>query len=90
MARVISMREYLERKDYRERRNPGLAQLSRLERTVQRLESSLRGAPGGLAPAVERELLWIVRAMSAGRTSEAADRAERLAGLLGHPAAARS
>lgn len=84
MARVISMQEY------RERRNPGLAQLSRLERTVRRLESSVRRAPGGLAPAVERELLWIVRAMSAGRTREAADRAERLAGLLGHPAVARS
>lgn len=76
--------------EYRERRNPGLAQLSRLERTVGRLESSVRRAPGGLAPAVERELLWIVRAMTAGRTGEAADRAERLAGLLGHPAVART
>ena len=84
MARVISMQEY------RERRSPGLAQLSRLERTVGRLESSVRHAPGGLAPAVERELLWIVQAVSAGRTREAADRAERLAGLLGHPAVART
>jgi hypothetical protein len=84
MAAVVSIQEY------RERRNPGLAQLSRLERTVGRLESSIRRAPGRLAPAVERELVSIVRAMSAGRTGEAADRAERLAGLLGHPAVARS
>jgi hypothetical protein len=84
MARIVSMQEF------RERRNPGLAQISRLERTVGRLESSVRSAPGRLAPAVERELLSIVRAVSAGRTREAADRAERLAGLLGHPAVARS
>jgi hypothetical protein len=84
MARVVSIQEF------RERRNPGLAQLSRLERTVGRLESSIRAKAGHLPPAVEHELLSIVRAVSTGRTSEAADRAERLAGLLGHPAAARS
>ncbi|HET9671264.1 MAG TPA: hypothetical protein VFQ40_00275 [Actinomycetota bacterium] len=82
MARVVSIQEY------RERRNPGLAQLSRLERTVGRLEDRIRHTPGRLSPAVERELLSIVRDVSAGRTRQAADRAERLAGLLGHPAAA--
>lgn len=82
MARIVSI------DDYRERRRPGLAQLSRLERTVGRLEATVRRAPSRLSPAVERELLSIVRAVSAGRTREAADRAERLAGLLGHPAAA--
>lgn len=84
MARIVSIDEY------RERRHHGLAQLSRLERVVGRLESSIRKTPGRLSPAVERELLSIVRAVSAGRTGEAADRAERLAGLLGHPAAAGS
>jgi hypothetical protein len=65
----------------------GPTALARLERSIQRLEASVRRTPGRLSPSVERELLMIVRAVSGGRTREAADRAERLAGLLGHPAA---
>jgi hypothetical protein len=65
----------------------GPTALARLERSIQRLETSVRRTPGRLSPSVERELLKIVRAVSGGRTREAADRAERLAGLLGHPAA---
>jgi hypothetical protein len=65
----------------------GLTALTRLERSIQRLEAAVRRTPGRLSPSVERELLKIVRAVSGGRTREAADRAERLAGLLGHPAA---
>jgi hypothetical protein len=83
MGQVVSLEQH------RMRRHPGMAQLSRLERSVGRLEASVRGTAGRITPAVERELLKIVRAVSAGRTTEAADRAERLAGLLGHPAAVR-
>jgi hypothetical protein len=84
MGRVVSLEEH------RMRRHPALAQLSRLERSVGRLEASVQGPAGRITPVVEQELVRIVRAVSAGRTAEAADRAERLAGLLGHPAAARS
>jgi hypothetical protein len=84
MGQVVSLEHH------RMRKHPGLAQLSRLERSVGRLEASVRGTARGVTPAVEQELIRIVRAVSAGRTAEAADRAERLAGLLGHPAAARS
>ena len=40
-----------------------------------------------LSPTIQRELVAIARAVSAGRPARAAERAERLAGILEHPAA---
>ena len=80
MGTVISLQ------DYRERRNPAAAVVRRLDAAVQRLDPLVR-ARGTLTPTIERELLAIARAVSAGDPLRAADRAERLAGLLEHPAA---
>ena len=76
--------------EYRDRRNPELTVLQRLDRAVERLDSIVRRRPGRMAPTVERELLLIARAVSSGMPLEAADRAERLADLLEHPAASGS
>jgi hypothetical protein len=76
--------------EYRTRKAPGLAALSRLERSIGRLETTVRTGAGRMAPTVERELLRIVRAVSSGHAQEAATRAERLAGLLEHPATSRT
>jgi hypothetical protein len=81
MGQLVSLEEY------RSRKIPGLAALSRLERSIGRLETSVRRTAGRMGPTVERELLQIVRAVSSGHAQEAASRAERLAGLLEHPAA---
>jgi len=76
--------------EYRDRRHPELTVLQRLDRAVQRLDSIVTRRPGRMAPTVERELLLIARAVSSGMPLEAADRAERLADLLEHPAASGS
>jgi hypothetical protein len=76
--------------EYRDRRNPELTVMQRLDRSVERLDSIVRRRPGRMAPTVERELLLIARAVSSGMPLEAADRAERLADLLEHPAASGS
>jgi hypothetical protein len=83
-AEVISLEEH------RERRDPGILAMRRLERAVGRLDSVVQRRPGRMAPTVERELLLIARAVSSGLPREAADRAERLADLLEHPAASGS
>jgi hypothetical protein len=83
-AEVISIQ------DYRERRSPGLLAMQRLEQAVGRLDVVVQRRPGRMAPTVERELLVIARAVSSGMPREAADRAERLADLLEHPAASGS
>lgn len=80
MGTVISLQ------DYRERRNPAAAVVRRLDAAVQRLDPLVQ-ARGTLTPTIERELRAIARAVSAGDPLRAADRAERLAGLLEHPAA---
>lgn len=80
MGTVISLQ------DHRERRNPAAAAVRRLDAAVQRLDPLVQ-ARGTLTPTIERELLAIARAVSAGDPLRAADRAERLAGLLEHPAA---
>jgi hypothetical protein len=84
MGQLVSL------EDYRAGRTPGLAALTRLERSIGRLEGSVRRTAGRMAPTVERELLLIVRAVSSGKAQEAARRAERLAGLLEHPVASSS
>jgi hypothetical protein len=73
--------------EYRRRRNPLEAAVARLDAAVGRLDSLVRARPGRLSATIERELLGISRAVSAGQPREAADRAERLAGILEHPLA---
>jgi hypothetical protein len=84
MGQIVSLAEF------RERRHPHLALMRRLEKAVGRLDSVVQQRPGRVAPTVERELLLIARAVSSGSPLEAADRAERLADLLEHPAASGS
>ena len=84
MGEVVSLA------DYRERLHPGLVAMQRLERAVGRLDAVVQRRPGRMAPTVERELLMIARAVSSGLPRDAADRAERLADLLEHPAASGS
>jgi hypothetical protein len=84
MGEIISLAEY------RDRRSPELTVMRRLDRAVGRLDSVIRRRPGRMVPMVEREILLIARAVSSGMPLEAADRAERLADLLEHPAASGS
>ena len=81
MGEVISLRRY------RERRDPGSAALGRLDRAVRRLDPLVRERAAALTPTIERELLVIARAVADGSPARAAERAERLAGILEHPAA---
>jgi hypothetical protein len=84
MGEIVSLEEY------RDRRNPEVAMMRRREHAVRRLDSVVQRRPGKMAPTVERELLLIARAVSSGMPLDAADRAERLADLLEHPAASGS
>ena len=84
MGQIVSLAEF------RERRHPQLAVMRRLEKAVGRLDRVVQQRPGRVAPTVERELLLIAQAVSSGSPLEAADRAERLADLLEHPAASGS
>lgn len=81
MAQVISLDEY------RARRNPLATSIARLDHAIARLDPLVRDRTGRLTPSVERELAHIARSVSAGLPREAAERAERLADLLEHPAA---
>ena len=80
MGQVISLEAY------RARRDPFTA-VARLDIAVARLDPLVRHSPGRLQADVERELLRIAGEVSAGRPAEAAERAERLADRLEHPAA---
>jgi hypothetical protein len=60
--------------------------LSRLDEAVAKLDPLVRARASALSPTVERELRAIAIAVNAGRPHQAARRAERLAGLLQHPA----
>jgi hypothetical protein len=73
--------------DHRERRDQRSVALGRLDRAVQRLDPLVRERVDRLSPTIRKELVAIARAVSAGSPSRAAERAERLAGLLEHPAA---
>jgi hypothetical protein len=81
MAQVISL------DDYRARRSPLALAMARLDGAISRLDPLIRGRDGRLTPAVERELTAIAQTVSAGHPRDAAERAERLADLLEHPAA---
>lgn len=58
----------------------------RLERAIGRLDRLLSEGPGRIGHRVESELLAITGAVTAGLAEEAAERAERLADRLEHPA----
>jgi hypothetical protein len=60
--------------------------LHRLDEAVSRLDPLVRARAATVSPTVERELRAIAIAVNAGRPRQAARRAERLAGLLQHPA----
>jgi hypothetical protein len=60
--------------------------LSRLDDAVAKLDPLVRARASAMSPTVERELRAIAIAVNAGRPRQAARRAERLAGLLQHPA----
>lgn len=81
MGVVISLEEH------RHRRGPAAAAVRRLDRAVTRLDPLVQATNGRLSPTIQRELLAIASAVSAGLPREAAERAERLAGILEHPAA---
>lgn len=80
MGTVVSLQDYRQRRDL-------TTAVGRLDRAVQRLDRLVRGRAGRLGDRVERELVAIAREVSEGRPNDAAERAERLAGLLEHPAA---
>ena len=81
MGEVISLERF------RAQRRRPKAPLSRLEDAVERLEPLVRCSPDRLVRAVEHELRDIGHAVSAGNALAAAERAERLADRLEHPAA---
>ena len=80
MGEVISLA------DYRDGIAPPSHLLSRLDQAVSKLDPLVRARASTLSPTVERELRAIALAVNAGRPRQAARRAERLAGLLQHPA----
>ncbi len=80
MGQVISLEQY--RDDVAKPREL----LSRLDDAVKRLDPLVRARASGMSPTVEKELQAIAIAVNAGRPRQAARRAERLAGLLQHPA----
>jgi hypothetical protein len=81
MGQVVSLDEHRERRDQRD------VAFGRLDRAVRRLDPLVRERIDRLTPTIQRELVAIARAVSAGSPSRAAERAERLAGILEHPAA---
>jgi len=60
--------------------------MHRLGEAVNKLDPLVRARATSVSPTVERELRAIAIAVNAGRPRQAARRAERLAGLLQHPA----
>ena len=81
MAQVISLQ------DHRERQHPLARAMSRLDLAIGRLDPLVRRSGTRLHDAVTRELLAIAAEVSGGRPLDAADRADRLADRLEHPAA---
>lgn len=85
-ATVGDMGEVISLADYREDATQPRQLLSRLDEAVSRLDPLVRARASAISPTVERELRAIAVAVNAGRPRQAARRAERLAGLLQHPA----
>jgi hypothetical protein len=86
MGQVISLDDYRDYRDYRAGGNP-LSAMARLDTAVSRLDPLVRRSPDRVQTGIERELRLIADEVSAGRPGEAAERAERLADRLEHPAA---
>jgi hypothetical protein len=84
MGTVVSLERY---RASREGRSRDQGDLGRLDQAVTRLEPLVRRRTDRLTPTIERELRAIARSVTAGLPAEAARRAERLAGILEHPAA---
>lgn len=80
MGEVVSL------ENYRDHVLAPREMLSRLDDAVAKLDPLVRAHASAISPTVERELRAIAIAVNAGRPRQAARRAERLAGLLQHPA----
>jgi hypothetical protein len=78
MGQVISMQAYRDRRSA----DP----FGRLDLAVRRLDDLVARRGDRVTVAMQRELERIAEAVSNGRVQEAADGAERLAGILQHPA----
>jgi len=83
---VADMGEVISLADYREDTTQPRQLLSRLDEAVSRLDPLVRARASTMSPTVERGLRAVAVAVKAGRPPQAARRAERLAGLLQHPA----
>ena len=78
VAQIIDLDAYRERVE----RDP----VRRLERAIARLDVLIEHGTGRIGHRVESELLAITGAVTAGLCQDAAERAERLADRLEHPA----
>jgi len=85
MGDVVSLEEFRRRRE--PPADPHQVAVRRLDRAVEALDPLVRSRGDRVNPTVERELRAIAHAVSAGLPRDAADRAERLIGLLAHPAA---
>jgi hypothetical protein len=83
---VKDMGEVISLETYRDDVVAPREMLSRLDDAVAKLDPLVRARASAVSPTVERELRAIAIAVNAGRPRQAARRAERLAGLLQHPA----
>ncbi len=83
---VVGMGEVVSLENYRDQVLAPREMLSRLDDAVAKLDPLVRAHASAISPTVERELRAIAIAVNAGRPRQAARRAERLAGLLQHPA----
>jgi hypothetical protein len=83
---VISLDAFRERRDRRVPAQVRAGALERLDAATAHLDRLVRRGHR-LSPHVSSELLVISRAIDAGFHLEAAERAERLLGLLEHPLA---
>ena len=85
-ATVAVMGEVISLAEYREDAAGPRQLLRRLDDAVSRLDPLVRARASTMSPTVERELRAIAVAVNAGRPRQAARLAERLAGILQHPA----
>jgi hypothetical protein len=83
---VIGIGQVISLEAYRDDTVPRGELLHRLDEAVSKLDPIVRARASSLPPTVERELQAIAIAVNAGRPRQATRRAERLAGLLQHPA----
>jgi hypothetical protein len=90
MSAVVSLVEYRRRRALASAPGalgPAAAAVHRLDAAVTRLDPLVHARDARLTPTIQRELRAIALAVRAGRPRQAAERAERLVGILQHPAA---